>query len=456
MPKATHLFSLVNRIIFLFASLVLVLFLVIFIFAYTTSKAEYEQKLYYKIERVGILLERQLRNTPIYAFEGNYKIGEIDTRIKINQRHCDSSRRLAPQQTHLSAACEQLSGFVAQKIYNDQVETYFLNTRNNKVIQVSVLHSDIHDYVLKLTSRILLPYLIAAPVAIIVLFIFLLNSLKPLRLLEQEILRRAPNDFTSLHTHPASKELNSLVSALNQMLERTHQFQLQQQQFIANAAHELRTPLTALSLHLQILKNELATNKHEQLMFIQLEERLHRLQLLVNQMMTLAHQDKLHTEPSRQPVDLSDIIKGCVEQLYPSIEKQGLNLYFTDFEKSLINARTDQLNSIVTNILDNAIKYTSKDGLISVSLKNQADQVVLVIEDSGPGIDESEYQNVFQRFYRLNNAQDIIGSGLGLAIVQQAVQQLNGSIELAKSMLGGLAVIIKFKQPRTLNKLQNP
>ncbi|RYZ81222.1 MAG: ATP-binding protein [Moraxellaceae bacterium] len=99
------------------------------------------------------------------------------------------------------------------------------------------------------------------------------------------------------------------------------------------------------------------------------------------------------------------------------------------------------------NILDNAIKYTPTDGLISVSLKNQSDDVVLIIEDSGSGIEESEYQKVFQRFYRLNNAQNVIGSGLGLAIAQQAVQQLNGSIALSKSMLGGLCVTIIFKQP---------
>ena len=66
--------------------------------------------------------------------------------------------------------------------------------------------------------------------------------------------------------------------------------------------------------------------------------------------------------------------------------------------------------------------------------------------------DESEYDNVFQRFYRLNNAQDVIGSGLGLAIVHQAVQQLNGSIKLSKSMLGGLSVTISFKQPQSTTK----
>ncbi len=451
MAKPTHLFSLVNRILFLFASLVLVLFLVIFIFAYNTTKSEFEQKVYYKIERVGILLERQLKDTNIQSFEGNYIIGEINTKIKITQRNCNAIQSPA----HLLAACEEISGFVAKKTGQHDIETYFfLNSQNNLVIQVSVLHSQINAYVLKLTSRILLPYLIVAPFAIVILFVFLLNSLKPLRTLEQEILKRAPNNFVPLATEPSSQELNSLVKALNQMFDRAYQFQLQQQQFIANAAHELRTPLTALSLHLQILKHELVTNAQEQKTFDEFEERLNRLQLLVNQMMTLAHQEKISTEPNTHLIDLSELLKSGIEQLYPNIEKQGLNLYITDFEKCMVNARADQLNSIIINILDNAIKYTPKDGLISVSLKSQPNEVVLIIEDSGPGIDASEYQKVFQRFYRLNNAQDIIGSGLGLAIVHQAVQQLNGSIELAKSMLGGLAVIIKFKQPNAKERLQ--
>lgn len=451
MPKPTHLFSLVNRILFLFASLVLVLFLVIFIFAYTTTKSEFEQKVYYKIERVAILLERQLENTNVQTFEGNYIIGEINTKIKITQRDCSTSQPAF----HLAAACNQVSGFEAKKTVQHDIETYFfLNTQNNLVIQVSVLHSQINAYVLKLTSRILLPYLIVAPFAMIILLALLLNSLRPLRTLEQEILKRAPNNFDPLNTQPASKELNSLVDALNQMFGRAYQFQIQQQQFIANAAHELRTPLTALSLHLQILKNELVSNASEQKIFDEFEQRLDRLQLLVNQMMTLAHQEINSAEVNTQLIDLSALLKSGIEQLYPNIEKQGLNLYITDFENCMVRARPDQLNSIIINVLDNAIKYTPKDGLISVSLKSLANDAVLIIEDSGAGIDESEYKKVFQRFYRLDNAQNIIGSGLGLSIVYQAVQQLHGSIELSKSMLGGLAVTIKFKQPSAVDRLQ--
>lgn len=444
-----RLFSLVNRILFLFAALVLVLFLIIFIFAYNTTKSEYEQKVYYKIERVGILLERELRGANVQFYEGRYKIGEVTTIIRIEPKNCQQ-----PTSAVMAAACTQVSGFIAEELNNDHIDTYYLNTtdsnhKNNTVIQVSVLHSHINAYVLKLTSQILLPYLIVSPLAIIALFVFLLNSLKPLRSLEQEIQRREPNYFEPLTTRATSKEMNSLVNTLNRMFERAHQFQLQQQQFIANAAHELRTPLTALNLHLQIFKNELASSErlqpHEQQMFGELEQRLQRLQLLVNQMMSLAHQEKLGYDTGKQPIELSALVKTCIEQLYPSIEKKQLNLYITDFEKSWIVARPDQLNSIVMNIVDNAIKYTPNDGLISISLKQQNQQATLIIEDSGPGIDESEYQNVFQRFYRLNNAQDIIGSGLGLAIVHQAVQQLQGSIQLSRSMLGGLAVILIFK-----------
>lgn len=439
--KNTPLFSLVNRILFLFAALVLVLFLIIFIFAYTTTKSEYEQKVYYKIERVGILLERQLQGVAIQSYQGHYKIGEVTILIRIDPQNC-----IRPPSPVLAAACKQVSGFIAKEMTRDHRDTYYLNSSNHSVIQVSVLPSHINAYVLKLTSQILLPYLIISPIAIIILFIFLLNTLKPLRLLEQEIQKREPNHFEPLKTSPSSQELNSLVNTLNQMFERTHQFQVQQQQFIANAAHELRTPLTALNLHLQIIKNELACNPQQQRMVDELEERLQRLQLLVNQMMSLAHQEKQGGDSGAPPIELSELVKGCIEQLYPTIEKKSLNLYITDFEKSLVSGRADQLNSIVMNLLDNAIKYTPKDGLISISLKTQDQQTCLIIEDSGPGIDEAEYQKVFQRFYRLTNAQDIIGSGLGLAIVHQAMQQLQGTIELSRSMLGGLAVTLRFKK----------
>lgn len=445
-------YSLVKRILLLFAVLVLLLFVIIFIFAYHTTRSEYEQKVYYKIERVGMLLERQLRNSNVQSFSGKYKLGEINTTIQFYRKRCDeASLKAASLSTLQQEACEQIAGFVIEPIKNDHLDTYYLNSRNNLVIQVSVLHSDINRYVLKLTSKILLPYLIISPIAILVIFLFLIRMLRPLGLLEQEILSRAPNQFDRLHTEPKAKELDSLVTALNQMFQKIRDFQFQQQQFIANAAHELRTPLTALSLHLQIIKNEFSDSAQHVSMFTQFEERLQRLQLLVNQMMALAHQEKPASDTPAVAIDLSVILKQCIEQLYPTIEKKSLNLYITDFENSLMHAHPDQLNSIVINLLDNAIKYTPDHGLINISLKNQFQHICLIIEDSGPGLDESEYKNVFQRFYRLPDTQHIIGSGLGLSIVAQAVQQLHGKIELSRSLLGGLTVTLEF--PKSVKPL---
>lgn len=445
-------YSLVKRILLLFAVLVLLLFVIIFIFAYHTTRSEYEQKVYYKIERVGMLLERQLRNSNVQSFSGKYKLGEINTTIQFYRKRCDEASLKAGGLSMLQQeACEQIAGFVIEPIKNDHLDTYYLNSRNNLVIQVSVLHSDINRYVLKLTSKILLPYLIISPIAILVIFLFLIRMLRPLGLLEQEILSRAPNQFDRLHTEPKAKELDSLVTALNQMFQKIRDFQFQQQQFIANAAHELRTPLTALSLHLQIIKNEFSDSAQHVSMFTQFEERLQRLQLLVNQMMALAHQEKPASDTPAIAIDLSVILKQCIEQLYPAIEKKSLNLYITDFENSLMHAHPDQLNSIVINLLDNAIKYTPDHGLINISLKNQFQQISLIIEDSGPGLDEAEYKNVFQRFYRLPDTQHIIGSGLGLSIVAQAVQQLHGKIELSRSLLGGLTVTLEF--PKSVKPL---
>jgi signal transduction histidine kinase len=105
-----------------------------------------------------------------------------------------------------------------------------------------------------------------------------------------------------------------------------------------------------------------------------------------------------------------------------------------------VRAHPGQIDSIITNLLDNAIKYTPAEGSIHVSLFSNQTTAILRMEDSGSSLDAEEIEKVFQRFYRSPAHQQIIGSGLGLAIVKTALDQLHGRIILSQSDLGGLQV----------------
>lgn len=418
--------SLKKRIIVLFISLVLVLFLTIFIFAYINTKNEYEKKLFYKMEILAILVESEIKQINTPYFSKHYKIG--DTLLKLTLKQAPPTKAT---DTLIQAKRYQL---IRTAHGNHQYQ-----------LQIDAFRSDVYTEVLHLTlNHILLPYLLVTPLFILLLFFLLLKNLKPLTLIEREISVREATNFQALTTEHLPKELYSLVLALNQMFERMQNYQNQQHQFIANAAHEMRSPITALNLQLQILKSHLSTSSEAQQSFNSMEAGLLRIQNLVTQMMSLVHQESIISEHAYLRINLSEILKQCIEQLYPSIENKDINLSIERLEDIHVRAHPAQVNSIIINLLDNAIKYTPQQGSINISLYANNTKAILSIEDSGSGINSDEIANVFQRFYRSPSTQQIIGSGLGLAIVKTAIDQLNGRIYLKQSELGGLLVIVEL------------
>lgn len=422
--------SLTRRIIMLFAALVMVLFLTVFIFAYINTKSEYEKKLFYKMEIFATLVENQIHTIHVASFSKRYVIRDTDLTLILtkNQPAPDARQDLDTGPSRISTRNQYQ---VFRKANHD----------HNYDLMIEASRADVHRHVLRLTlSHILLPYLLVSPVFIVILFFLLLKNLKPLTLIEREISRREATDFHALKADHLPKELYSLVVALNQMFQRMQTYQNQQQQFIANAAHEMRSPITALNLQLQILKNYIDGSVDAQKSFNSVESGLLRIQNLVSQMMSLVHQESITSAQAYQRISLTDSLKQCIEQLYPSIENKDINLGIEQLQEVHVRAHPGQIDSIITNLLDNAIKYTPAEGSIHVSLFSNQTKAILRIEDSGSSIDAEEIEKVFQRFYRSPAHQQIIGSGLGLAIVKTALDQLHGRIILSQSDLGGLQV----------------
>ena len=418
--------SLTRRIIVLFAALVLVLFLTVFIFAYINTKSEYEKKLFYKMEIFATLVENQIHDIRVASFSKRYMIRDTELTLVLTRTHHTQDKQEGPS---------RISEHDNYQVFRKP------NINHNYDLVIQASRADVHRHVLQLTlSHILLPYLLVSPVFIVILFFLLLRNLKPLTLIEREISRREATEFHPLKSEHLPKELYSLVLALNQMFQRMQTYQNQQQQFIANAAHEMRSPITALNLQLQILKNYLHNSPDAQKSFNSVESGLLRIQNLVSQMMSLVHQESITSAQAYQRISLTEALKQCIEQLYPSIEHKDINLEIEQLEEVYVRAHPAQIDSIITNLLDNAIKYAPVEGTINISLFTNQTKAILRIEDSGSSISQQDIEKVFQRFYRSPSHQQIIGSGLGLAIVKTAVDQLHGRILLSQSDLGGLQV----------------
>jgi two-component system sensor histidine kinase TctE len=221
-----------------------------------------------------------------------------------------------------------------------------------------------------------------------------------------------------------------------------------QQQFIANTAHQLRTPITGMQAQLDILaaepaaapiKNRLAT----------LQEAIRHLAHSANQLLMLARADPaVNVASKNQPVSLKTIAEEVVAKFFDRALQAGIDLG-ADIEPATIVADPSLLDDMLSNLVDNALKYTPAGGIVTVSAGERGGKPYVAVEDTGPGIPEQERERVRQRFYRMPNSPSY-GSGLGLAIVDEIARLYHAELTIAAGTGGrGTMASVQFsEQPR--------
>lgn len=308
-------------------------------------------------------------------------------------------------------------------------------------IQVSQQKNVRQELALELAANMFLPYVLFLPFAIFGLSWVIRRNFQPLNDFKTELASRKAQELKPIAMKDYPLELVPTIQEMNYLFGRISLSQQEQRQFVADSAHELRTPLTALNLQLQILLQQFPQSDA----LHNLSQGVLRMQHLVNQLLSLAKQEVTDglTEPV-QSLSLNQMTVACIEQLIQLALQKEIDLGVEQQQELLIHGQASALHSIIYNLIDNAIKYSPKDGVINVSIFQQGQQAVLQIEDSGTGIDTAQFNQIRQRFYRIHNYAEI-GSGLGLSIVDKATERLGGTLEFSRSLnLGGLCVQVKF------------
>lgn len=212
--------------------------------------------------------------------------------------------------------------------------------------------------------------------------------------------------------------------------------------FIANAAHELRTPIAALGINLALLKKRLTAHTNSDLIEA-LGSGIERSGRLVSQLLSLARTDSDITVSRKATVNLQQLAQESLAQIMPIADLKNVEIFLEAPHSVWIQGDAESLRTMIENLIENAVKYTTHSSIVSVLVKQIAEQIILQVSDSGPGIAEVDRERVFNRFFRLPNHKEI-GSGLGLAIVKAVVDKHDGLIRLNTSSHGGLLVEITF------------
>jgi two-component system sensor histidine kinase TctE len=280
-------------------------------------------------------------------------------------------------------------------------------------------------------------------VTLVLVWVGIQLGLRPIKKLRDEIAERSPLELRPIVESSVPREIAPLVVTLNRLFGMLRSSVQSQQQFIANTAHQLRTPITGMQAQLDLLAAEPdAQPLKERLLTLQVGIR--QLAHSANQLLTLARADPAaNIAAKNQTVDLSAIAGEVVAKFFDRALLANIDLG-VEARPASIHADPSLLDDLLSNLVDNALKYTPAGGSVTVNAGQQSGRPYLAVEDNGPGIPEAERQRVRQRFYRLPNSPGH-GSGLGLAIVDE-IAQLYGASLVISSGAGGLGtkVVLLF------------
>jgi len=296
----------------------------------------------------------------------------------------------------------------------------------------------------RVVIAVLTPIVLGLPVLALIIWWVVSRGLRPISRLATELESREAGGLKAIELQGVPRELEVLANSANELLRRLEASFQREKRFAADAAHELRTPIAAIRVHLQNLVDELDEPGHS---LQQLAEGVERLSHLVEQTLVLNRVAPDQYMANFVPLDLYGIAQQVIADRYPQVEARQQEI---QLEGAATGIRGDRfgLEMLVLNLVSNAIKYTPVSGKIEVGVYRLADRVHLYVMDSGSGIPESEYQRVFERFYRVGGDRHnsgVTGCGLGLSIVQRIVALHGAEIELGPSRFGsGLKVTVIF------------
>ncbi len=267
------------------------------------------------------------------------------------------------------------------------------------------------------------------------------TAIAPLERLTHSIARRGPADLSPV-ARPVPSEMVPLVSSLNNLMQRLSRSLDQSEDFIAEAAHRVRTPIATVRSHAEttLQRVDKEENRRALRAMIRAIDETSRAagQLLDHAMITLRA-----SQLSAEEIDLVELMQEMVRSLNPIAEMKDIELRFQFDSRVYINGDPILIQNAVRNLIDNALKYSPAESVITITVRKNP-KPSIVVNDHGPGFLHDEKTGLTDRFARGRNSSGTIGSGLGLTIASDVASAHNGSLTMDNNKEGGACVTLSF------------
>ncbi|MFT4215881.1 MAG: HAMP domain-containing sensor histidine kinase [Micropruina sp.] len=270
-------------------------------------------------------------------------------------------------------------------------------------------------------------------------FVIARSAIRPMQRLTEAVTHVTDTSELTPIAIEGSGELADLGRSFNTMLNSLHLSRERQRRLIADAGHELRTPLTSLRTNVELLvadeRSRMLPEGARADILRDIAAQLGEFTTLVGDLVQLSREDIV--EPHPEPIDLRDVVHSAIARA----KRRGPSLTFdVELNPLYLIGEPDTLERAITNLLDNAVKFSPQGGTVRVLLEGDR----LRISDQGPGISDEDLPHVFDRFWRSPSARNTPGSGLGLSIVAQTVKAHGGWVKAGRSAEGGAEFIVRL------------
>ncbi|OIN91539.1 MAG: sensor histidine kinase [Comamonadaceae bacterium CG1_02_60_18] len=309
----------------------------------------------------------------------------------------------------------------------------------------------------EIVKGVMLPQFVILPLAVLLVWLALVQAIKPLHQLEDRIRARKPDDLSPIDAESVPLEVSPLVDSVNDLLLRLTESIATQKRFLADAAHQLKTPLAGLRMQADLAQLEGASAEDLKQSLRQIGRASVRATHSVNQLLALARAESSGSAMQRSVCDLAELCMSVVRDCVPRALDKHIDLGYEgtqpDTPGCTVWGNATLLKEMVRNLVDNAINYTpsfeERPGIITARVLTDpfGRTLVLQVEDNGPGVSQTERELIFQPFYRaLGTEAD--GSGLGLPIVLEIAQQHGASVSMEDTRPGqnppGARFVVRF------------
>lgn len=289
------------------------------------------------------------------------------------------------------------------------------------------------------TSRQYIEYsiLVGIGICLVIGFILAMVITRPLSRMRQVALELADGHYEKRTNVKGKNEIGVLARSMDILAERLEQNEKERQEaeqmrldFFANVSHELRTPITVMRGYSESLADGVVKKEKQQQYYQRMVSECQSMERLVGDLLTLSKMQNPHFVVEKEPVNLAQIFYDILRGYKAIAEKKQIQLLFSCQEEIVMMLGDyDRLRQLFTNIIDNAIKFSSEGGHVWITITKK-DKIEVSIRDEGVGISEEELPNIFDKFYKSKLRQNAKGSGLGLVIAKSIVEKHEGTIEV--------------------------